>query len=174
MPFTRKHIPSPAYATRRPAIAGPMSRDPLKSPEFSAMALPRSARSSTIWMTKDCRAGISKALIMPRQKPSTMTCHTCTTPVMVTAARVKAWTIDSTCTAMRMRLRSNRSIRTPGDGRYQEHGDLPGESGEAQHEARNRSCGTPASWSRYPASRSRQRKRPGRKKRGGSSGIAGP
>ena len=48
-----------------PAIDGPRSRAPLTIEELRAMALGRSARSSTISTTKACRAGMSNALITP-------------------------------------------------------------------------------------------------------------
>jgi hypothetical protein len=45
------------------ATTGPTNRAPLTSVELSAIAFARSARSSTIWRTNDCRAGMSNALI---------------------------------------------------------------------------------------------------------------
>ena len=60
-----KHQPSPTAAMITPPIDGPMIRLPFTIDEFSAMAFGRSARSSTISTTNACRAGVSKALMMP-------------------------------------------------------------------------------------------------------------
>ncbi len=43
-----KQTPVPARAMTTPAIAGPITRDPLKSPAFSATAF-GSERGPTIW-----------------------------------------------------------------------------------------------------------------------------
>ncbi len=43
-----KQIPVPATAITTPAIAGPITREPLKSPAFSATAF-GSERGPTIW-----------------------------------------------------------------------------------------------------------------------------
>ena len=48
-----------------PASDGPISRAMFTIDELMAMALPRSARSSTICTMNDCRPGMSKALMMP-------------------------------------------------------------------------------------------------------------
>ena len=57
--------------------------------ELSAMALVRVSRS-TISRIKDWRAGASKALQMPSRKAMIRTCHHCTSPLKVSAARTKA------------------------------------------------------------------------------------
>ena len=61
----RKHQPSLVAAISMPASDGPISRATFTIDELMAMALPRSARSSTICTMKDCRPGMSKALMMP-------------------------------------------------------------------------------------------------------------
>ncbi len=61
-------------------MAGPSSRAALTIDELSAMALGRSSRSSTIWTTIDCRAGMSKALMRPWKTLSARTCQTWMTP----------------------------------------------------------------------------------------------
>jgi hypothetical protein len=70
-----------------PAAAGPIRRAALTMDELSAIALGRSARSSTIWTTIDCRAGMSNALMSPWKMLSTSTCQTWMTPVSASAAR---------------------------------------------------------------------------------------
>ena len=62
---SRKHQPSPKAAISTPPIDGPRMRLPLTIVELRAMALDRCARSSTISTTNDCRAGVSKALMIP-------------------------------------------------------------------------------------------------------------
>ena len=54
----------------RPAIAGPMTREPLKRPELSATAF-GSSRGPTIWNVSDCRPGASNASAMPPSAAST-------------------------------------------------------------------------------------------------------
>ena len=61
----RKHQPSPTAAMISPPIDGPMIRLAFTIVELSAMALGRSAGSSTICTTNDWRAGVSNALMMP-------------------------------------------------------------------------------------------------------------
>ena len=59
---------APAFADggdEPPPTAGPIMRLPLTSDELSAIAFGRSRRSSTISITKDCRAGVSNALMTP-------------------------------------------------------------------------------------------------------------
>jgi hypothetical protein len=58
-----------------PAAVGPSKRALLTSDELSAMALGRSSRL-TSWTTSDWRAGMSKALTIPRLKATAMRCHT--------------------------------------------------------------------------------------------------
>ena len=59
-----KQIPVPASAMTTPAIAGPITREPLKRPAFSATAF-GSERGPTIWYVSDCRPGASKARVTP-------------------------------------------------------------------------------------------------------------
>ena len=68
--FTTKQRPVPTAAITRPAIAGPMTREPLKSPELSATAF-GSSRGPTIWNVSDCRPGASNASAMPPSAAST-------------------------------------------------------------------------------------------------------
>ena len=112
MPFSRKHQPSPTAATSRPAIAGPTTRAPLTIEELSAIALLRSSRP-TISTTNDWRAGMSKALTMPRQVARTKTCHTRTWPLRVSTASVSGSNIEIDWVRMRMRRRSARSATMP-------------------------------------------------------------
>ena len=81
-----KHQPSPTAAMSRPPIAGPIMRLPLTSDELSAMALGRSARSSTIWTTNDWRAGVSNALTTPCSACKIRISVTVMLPVRVSSA----------------------------------------------------------------------------------------
>ena len=91
----RKQTPSPKAATVRPARRGPMSLEPLTMIELRAIALARSSFClPTMSMTKDWRAGMSKALIRPRKAARTKRCHA-TCPVNVRKARTNAWIMAS-------------------------------------------------------------------------------
>jgi len=64
----RKTVASPCSATAAmmpPAMIGPISRAVFTRNEFSAMALGRSAGSSSIWTMNDWRVGTSN----PRTRP---------------------------------------------------------------------------------------------------------
>ena len=65
-----KQIPVPATAMITPAIAGPITREPLKRPAFRATAF-GSSRGPTSWNVSDCRPGASKASVMPPSAAST-------------------------------------------------------------------------------------------------------
>ena len=56
-----------------PPMLGPRMRLAFTIEELRAMALGRSARSSIISTTKDCRAGVSNELITPCTSCSAMT-----------------------------------------------------------------------------------------------------
>ena len=60
-----KHQPSPTAAMTTPPMLGPMIRLAFTIDELRAMALGRSARSSTISTTNAWRPGVSKVLMMP-------------------------------------------------------------------------------------------------------------
>ena len=93
-------------------MAGPMTRAPLKSDEFSAMAFIKSSLP-TISTMNDCRMGMSKALAMPRMVASTSTCQTATTPVQTRIATVNASSMKASCMKMMTRRLSTRSAMTP-------------------------------------------------------------
>ena len=59
-----KQTPTPAAAITRPAMAGPMTRAPLKSDEFSAIAFGSCSRP-TIWYVSAWRLGASKTRPIP-------------------------------------------------------------------------------------------------------------
>ena len=90
-------------------------RAPLNIDEFSAMAFIRSSLP-TISTRNDCRAGISKAFTTPRSEASTKMCHTCTTPVRVSVAKIAARIIDEIWVAITRRWRLNRSATIPPSG----------------------------------------------------------
>jgi len=63
-PSSRKHQPKPTVVIKRPAIAGPTTRDPVINALLRLTALLTSA-SDTISTTKDRRAGLSNATVTP-------------------------------------------------------------------------------------------------------------
>ncbi len=69
----------PITPIKMPAIAGPKTRAPLNSDEFSAMAFIRSSLP-TISTTKLCRVGMSKASVIPSSNASSAICQMRTTP----------------------------------------------------------------------------------------------
>lgn len=78
-----------------PAIAEPMMRAPLIIELLRAMAFRRSSRL-VILITKDCRAGISKAMTIPRSAEMAMICHGWMRPVQVRKASSSESTIGTT------------------------------------------------------------------------------
>ena len=68
--LSTKQTPIPAVAMIAPAIAGPITREPLKSPAFRATAF-GSDLGPTIWYVSDCRPGASKASVIPPSAAST-------------------------------------------------------------------------------------------------------
>jgi hypothetical protein len=64
--------------------------------ELRAMALFRSWRRSIICTRKDCRAGMSRALMQPRSSESSTICQTWIVPENISAASSRACTIDRT------------------------------------------------------------------------------
>ena len=98
-----------------------MTRAPLNIIELMAMALGKSSRP-TISTTKACRAGPSNALTTPVSAASTMISQTCTSPVKVNAARMKASSMAEAC-VMTSRLRLlTRSTTTPPHGEINSDG----------------------------------------------------
>ena len=67
MASSRKHQPNPTVVTRRPARAGPTTREPVIRALFRLTALLMRS-SGTISTTKERRAGLSKAVARPPQK----------------------------------------------------------------------------------------------------------
>ena len=86
------------------------------------MALGRSARSSTIWRTKDWRAGMSKPLITAWNAPSAMRCQTVMRPVNAKKASAADWSIARAWVTISVRCRSHRSTSTPAIGAMREVG----------------------------------------------------
>ncbi len=95
-----------------PPTAGPAATAALNIVEFRAIAFVKSSRP-TISITKDCRAGTSKAFTTPSENARTMICQGATTRVKVSADRMKASAMLSPCvTTRRLRL-GTRSAMTP-------------------------------------------------------------
>ena len=68
--LTTKQSPVPTSAITTPAIAGPITREPLKSPELSATAF-CSSFGPTIWNVSVWRPGASKTRTSPPTAAST-------------------------------------------------------------------------------------------------------
>jgi hypothetical protein len=84
-PSSKKHMAMPTCAIRTPAIEGPMMRAQLKAELLSEIAFIKSSRL-VISITNDCRAGMSKAIVIPPRTARTMMCHGCTRPLQTSAA----------------------------------------------------------------------------------------
>ena len=95
-----------------PAIAGPITREPLKRPELSATAF-GSSRGPTIWKVSDCRPGASNARAMPPSAASTYTSGSVAVPVSVTTASAIEIAMALACVAMTSLRDSIRSATTP-------------------------------------------------------------
>lgn len=90
----------------KPATAGPSNLFRLSMVELKATALGTSCLSSTSSSTSDCRAGTSKALIMPSTALRLIMAHTASCWFLNTASASRvAWAIDSTCVASSPRQR---------------------------------------------------------------------
>ena len=89
------------------------------------MALGTSARPSTIATTKACRAGVSKALIIPWSTCRPMISPTVMTPANVSTASASDWRSDSTCVTRSTLRRSHRSTNTPVTGARKSVGTCP-------------------------------------------------
>ena len=68
--LTRKQMPVPPRPMITPAIAGPMIREPLKRPVFSAIAFGSSSRP-TIWNVNAWRPGASSTSALPPRNART-------------------------------------------------------------------------------------------------------
>ena len=125
MPSMRKHQPSLETAINIPASEGPISRATFTIDELMAMAFCRSRLSSTILTMKDCRPGISKALMQPCITLRTSKSGMVMWPESVSAASASAWTIDSVCVHTSTWRRSSRSTQTPAKGASRKLGICP-------------------------------------------------
>ena len=76
---------------RTPPSDGPATRLAFTIEELRAMALGTSARPSTIETTKACRAGVSKALIIPWNTCRPMISPTVMMPANVRMASASDW-----------------------------------------------------------------------------------
>ncbi len=107
--------PDPSAAMASPAMAGPTMRARLNEALLRPTALVSSC-GSTISLTKDCRAGASKAVPTPKTKASTYTCQGSATPVTAsTPSRSAGAAIITWVTWSRRRL-GNRSATSPAYG----------------------------------------------------------
>ena len=113
-----------------------MSRAMLTMEELMAMALPRSARSSTICTRKAWRPGMSKALMMPCITLSASTQRMVMRRGSVSAASSRDCTMASVCVQTSTWRRSRRSTQTPAKGPA-EGGNLAGEADGAQQQRRS-------------------------------------
>jgi hypothetical protein len=95
-----------------PATAGPTVRAALKIEALRAIALSRSSRP-TISTVNDWRTGASKAFTTPSRPASTNTCHTCTSPVRVSSARMAARSMATTWVMISSLCLGSRSASVP-------------------------------------------------------------
>ena len=120
--LSRKQVPSPTSLITMPATDGPISRAPLNMKEFSAIAFGRSARSSSISTTNDCRVGMSNPITSPSSALRAMMCHTWITGVpsarftSVRIARISAWSAATLCVTTSSARLFTRSASTPANG----------------------------------------------------------
>ncbi len=114
-PLIVKHQAAPTAARSRPPSPGPITRALLNISEFRAIAFGRSSRP-TMSTTKACRAGASKALTNPSPAARRMICHTRTTPVNVSTARMNASSIAPLWVIISSQRLGTRSTTTPPHG----------------------------------------------------------
>ena len=119
-----------------PASDGPISRATFTIDEFSAMALLRSSRCSTISTTKACRAGMSKALISPWKALSQTMSHTVMRPASASAASANDCSMARTCVTTSTRCRFQPVHPDAGKRRQQEGRNLPREADHAEQQRR--------------------------------------
>ena len=99
----------------KPAINGPIILAPLKAAEFKAMALVISALDTTS-ARNACRAGISKALIVPKTRAVIATCQMVIISISVRRAMIIAGNIDKICVRIRIFLFGYLSATIPPKG----------------------------------------------------------
>jgi len=93
--------------------------------ELRAIALGRSARSSTISTTKACRAGVSKALTTPWKALRRRIQVTSIVRVRARPASANDCSIERTWVTQRTRYRPQRSTQTPARGASRNVGIWP-------------------------------------------------
>ena len=108
----RKTGPTPHQSMKNPAEAGPMSRAVWKAVAFRATAL-AILSAGTSSPTKDWRAGVSIAEMVPEMKARTYWCHSCPVPVRTTKPMMRETRPTPTCVHWRRRRPGMRSASTP-------------------------------------------------------------
>ena len=88
-PSIRKHQPSPTAAMTIPAMAGPIEARRVHHRRVQRNGIPEVLAASTICTTNACRAGMSKALIIPWKSASATMCQTWMVPLSARAASAK-------------------------------------------------------------------------------------
>ena len=120
-----KHHPSPTSAISTPPIDGPSIRLRFTIMELSAIALGRSAGSSSISTTNAWRAGVSNALMTPWNSCSRMIWVMVMMPGIASNASASDWSIESTWVQTRILCLSQRSTSTPATGASSSAGICP-------------------------------------------------
>ena len=111
-PLRKKQAVTPRAPMRMPPTAGPTIRAALNIAEFRPTALVMSSRP-TISTTNAWRVGMSTAFTRPSSAARTRMCQTCTTFAKVSAARMKARSIEATCVPMIVDRFGRTSAMTP-------------------------------------------------------------
>ncbi len=111
-PSIKKQSAIPTLAMRKPATAGPTMRAPLNIALFSEIAFMRSSRLA-ISTTNDCRAGMSKAMATPPNKPREMISQGTIFPDQTRPAKMKARIIIAVWVQRRTDRFGKRSAAQP-------------------------------------------------------------
>ena len=96
------------------------------------MAFMRSGRS-TVWATKTCRAGMSKAFTTPSNSEVVTRCQMWTWPLRVSSARTSASTMDADWVMTTRVWAAHAVCGHAAHGGQEEHRELSREGHEPQH-----------------------------------------
>ncbi|MNJ31947.1 hypothetical protein D3C77_266010 [compost metagenome] len=111
-----KQTASLTTASSSPASGGPMKRDRVNSSALRARALGRSWRSSTNWLSRDWRNGVSTALRTPSRAAMATISPGPISSLAVSPARISACRASAASTMISSRRLSCRSIQAPANG----------------------------------------------------------
>ena len=128
--MSRKTIPDPAAATRRPPRAGPTARETLTATPARVTAAESSRRGTSSGMIA-CKAGPFIAEPSPRMKVSKSSNQGVTIPASVSTPSTAAETSIQLCVTSKSRRRSTTSARAPAGSASKTTGRLPAVSTSA-------------------------------------------